>query len=302
VGELVQRDLCFTSNVMIPATRTRFGATDWFVALVMNLMWGLNIIAVKMSVDLVEPLTAAALRQIIVFLVCFHALRIIPGKMRELVALGILSGGLFYVVVNLSFAVSSNVSALAIAGQLGAPFSLILAGSVAFAGVILLAFDPDAANELPGLGLTAIASMLWAICSLIQRALKGVPILTIYAWVGVLGSLTLFPLAALVEPEAVRTIPKLPLQTLGWICFSAIGSTLMGQGAMSWLLQRHPISTVVPLSLPTPVLSVIAATLYFKTPLTPVMIAGGVLVMIGVSIITIRTAMQREQGELESAA
>lgn len=102
-------------------------ARDILIACVMNIMWGLNLIAVKMGVDLVSPLTAAWLRQAMVLAICLPALKIIPGKMRELLLLGVLSGALFYIFVNLSLAVSDNVSALAIAGQLGVPFSLIMA-------------------------------------------------------------------------------------------------------------------------------------------------------------------------------
>ena len=86
------------------------------------------------------------------------------------------------IIVNISMAVSTNVSALAIAGQLGAPFSLILAViflgerihkyriagmTLAFSGVVLLVFDPHAVDERLGLALTAMASLVWAICSLI---------------------------------------------------------------------------------------------------------------------------------------
>jgi O-acetylserine/cysteine efflux transporter len=294
---------------MTDAPLTRFGATDLIVAAAMNLMWGLNLIAVKMSVDLIHPLSAAFLRQAIVLIVCLPALKIIPGKMKELLCLGFLSGGLFYIVTNLSMAVSDNISALAIAGQLGVPFSLILAilflgeriqkyrvGGMllSFAGVILLVFDPAAAKQVPGLALTAVASFIWALCSMIQRRLAGTPVLTIYAWVGLIGSIVLLPLALVIEPESVRAIPALPLSTLGWVAFSAIGSTVIGQGAMSWLLQRHNVSTVVPLTLAAPIIAVLTSTLYFGTPLTFMMILGGIIAMIGVGIVTIRTARAGE--------
>jgi predicted membrane protein len=138
--------------------------------------------------------------------------------MRELIALGLLAGGLFYVIVNLSLSVSTNVSALAIAGQMGAPFALILAviflgeriaryriaGMIlAFLGVMTLVFDPHAFDERLGLALTVLGSLVWAICSLIQRRLNGIPVLTIYAWVGVMGTLSLLPVALLVEPQAM---------------------------------------------------------------------------------------------------
>ena len=275
------------------------------IAAVMNIMWGLNLIAVKVSVDLLGALPAALLRQATVFAVCLPFLKVMPGRMRWLVTLGVLSGALFYIAINFSLAVSDNVSALAIAGQLGVPFSLILAIFVlgerihlprvlgivlSFAGVVLLVFDPAAGREVPGLLLTALASLIWAASSLIQRKLIGVPVLTIYAWVGLLGTVILFPVAMLIAPGEMAALPHVPLESFGWVAFSAIGSTVVGQGAMSYLLQRHPVSTVIPLTLAAPVISVLVASWYFGTPLTTLMVMGGLIAMTGVAIVTFRTA------------
>jgi O-acetylserine/cysteine efflux transporter len=284
-------------------------SSDLVIALVMNLMWGCNIVAAKMGVELASPLTAVWLRQVMVAIICLPFLRIIPGKMRPLLALGFLSGVLFYLIIGLSLAVADNISALAIAGQLGVPFSLILAviflkerihiyrtiGVVlSFLGVVVIAFDPAAVHEQLGLALTAVASMIWAICSLIQRRLAGVPVLTIYAWVGAIGSLGMLPVVLIGDPASMMAVPTLPWEAFAWILFSALGSTVIGQGAMSLLIARHPLTTVIPLTLLTPVISVIAASLYFKTKLTPIMITGGVIVMIGIAIVTIRTAQASE--------
>ena len=290
-------------------TSPGFGTRDVLVAIMMNVLWGLNLIAVKMAVGAMGAFTAATLRQAIVFIVCASALRIVPGKMRELLLLGVLSGGLFYVFINAAVAVADNVSALAIAGQVGVPISLLLGVvflgerihrarivgiGLSFAGVVVLVFDPAIAREIPGLLLTVCSSVVWSISSLIQRRLRGVPVLTIYAWMGLIGTLVLAPLAWIFEPAQVHALPDVPLRDFGWVIFSAIGSTMLGHGAMSWLLQRHPISAVVPLTLATPVISVTAASLFFATPLTPIMIAGGTVALIGVAIVTIRTARTRE--------
>lgn len=288
-----------------PAEKQPFGLPDLIAVATMNLLWGLNVIAVKISVDAVSPTTAAFLRQLIVLLVCATALRIVPGKMRALTALGILSGGAFYLALNLGLAVATNVGALAIAGQLGVPFALLLsilvfkerihlprmAGiALSLAGVGILVFDPRIADELLGIGLTALGSLFWAIASLIQRTLVGVRILTIYAWIGLWGSITLGLTAWAFEPAAFAGIRDIPLHTMGWIAFSAIGSTVMAHGAMSWLLQRHPVATVIPLTLAAPVISVFTAAWYFSTPVTAIMVIGGALAMLGVAIVTIRTA------------
>src|SRR3546814_965632 len=107
--------------------------------------------------------------------------------MGTLLILGAISGAIFYIPLNLALAVSDNAATIAIAGQLGAPFALILsiiflgdriglprlAGIVmAFAGVMLLAFDPAAVDNLPGLALTALSPVFWAIPSLLQRDRK----------------------------------------------------------------------------------------------------------------------------------
>lgn len=277
----------------------------------MNLLWGLNMIPAKMAVAEIAPLTAALLRQGIVLLVCLAWLRRVPGRTGVLVLLGLLNGGLFYVFINLSLAVSRNVGALAIAGQLGVPFSLILAVLVlrervgwprvagvalSFAGVGVLLFDPAIAGEAWGLLLTAAASLVWAGSSLIQRRLGGVPILTIYAWIGLVGALTMAPLAWLFEPAALARVGDLRAASLGWVAFSAIGSTVLGHGSMLWLLQRHPVSTVVPLTLAAPVISVFAAAYYFGTPLTPGMLAGGGVAMLGVAVVSVRSARAAEEG------
>ena len=283
----------------------RLGPRDIAVAVVMNLLWGMNIIAVKMAVIEVQPLTAAFLRQAIVMIVCLSWLRVVPGRMRELLALGVLTGALYFVVINLSMKVATNVSALAIAGQLGVPFSMLLAVLVlkerihkyriagvalSLLGVGILVFDPAVANEMPGIALTVLASLIWSASSLIQRNLKGVPVLTIYAWIGLVGTVLLVPVVAAIEPDGMRAIPHIPLKSFGWVAFSAIGSTLIGHGSMSWLLQRHPVSSVTPLTLAAPVLSVAFASMFFRTPLTPLMILGGIVALTGVAIVTIRSA------------
>lgn len=288
---------------------SRFGPRDIVVALAINLVWGLNIVAVKMSVLAVPPFTSALLRQAMVLLVCLPWLRIVPGRMRDLIALSVIIGGAFFAVVNLSLAVTDNVGALAIAGQLAAPFSLILAivflgerigvvrvggMALAMAGCAMLVFDPAVAKELPGVLLTIFSAALWAVGSLLQRRLTGVGIPTMYAWVGLGGVIVLAPLALIFEPSAMTGATAIPPAAFGWIAFSALGSTLIGSGGMAWLLRRHPITSVVPVTLGAPVIGVVASGIVFGNPLTPVMVLGGTIALAGVAIVTMRTASARE--------
>ncbi|MBC7987518.1 MAG: EamA family transporter [Sphingomonadaceae bacterium] len=279
-------------------------ARDMLVLVAINILWGLNIVAVKFTVVDVPPFTSAALRMAMVCLLCLPAIRIVPGAMRDILIFGALMGAGFFALTNLSLTVADNVSALAIAGQLGTPFALILgviflgerigrrrlAGiALALSGIAMLVFDPGLVSELLGLAITALASLVWAVGSIFQRQLKDVPVRTVYGWMGLLGMIGLSCLVLVFEPDSPGNLPDIPLAAWGWIAFSAIGSTLIGYGGMSWLLQRHPVSTVVPLLLPSPVIAVTASSLAFGVRLTPLMILGGIVAMIGVAIISIRS-------------
>lgn len=292
------------------ADPVRFGPRDLAVALAINLVWGLNIVAIKMSVTQVPPFTAALLRQVMVLVICLPWLRVVPGRMRELIILSAVIGGLFFAVVNLSVAFTDNIAALAIASLLGAPFSLILAIlflgerigltrvsgiALAMGGCVLLVFDPAVGREIPGLLLTALASLLWAVGSLLQRRLVGVSVMTMYAWIGLGGVAILGPLALLLEPAAMTGGSPISVAALGWIAFSALGSTLIGSGGMAWLLQRHPVTTVIPVTLGAPVIGVVASSLVFGNALTPVMVAGGMIALAGVAVVTMRTASAGER-------
>lgn len=281
------------------------GPRDLLVVIAINLAWGLNIVAIKLAVTAIPPFATGALRMLVVLAVCAPFLRIVPGRMRALLAVGLVSGGLFLIPVNLSLRVSDNISALAIAGQLGVPFSLLLGVvflkeriawprligiALSFGGVVLLVFDPAVASEVPGLLLTTLGTLIFAVGSLLQRRLAGVPVLTIYAWIGLIGAITLFPLSLLFEPGAIANLPDARLGSFGYIVFAALGSTVIGQGGMAWLLQRHPIATVLPLTLGSPVIAVLASSYAFGTVLTPLMIIGGIIAMSGVAIITLRSA------------
>ncbi len=274
-----------------------------------DLIWAFNIVAVKEAVTAVHPLTAVALRYAIVLIVCLPWLRWLPGRMVTVLITGVVAGALFMGLGGLSFALADNVSALAIAGQLGVPFSLLLAVFIyrerihwprisgvvlSFLGVAVLGFDPAIAHESIGLWLTVGASLAWASGNLLFRKLAGVSVLTIHAWLALVSTPLLVTASLIFEPGALANVPNLSIGTWGWLTYSALGASLLGHGGMSWLFQRYPVSTVSPLTLPTPILSVIVAVLAFGTPITSQMIIGGILALAGVAIITLRTAQARD--------
>jgi O-acetylserine/cysteine efflux transporter len=117
-----------------------------------------------------------------------------------------------------------------------------------------------------------------------------VPVLTLYGWQAIVSLPVLLLASALFEPGGISGLPDVPLTAFGWIVYSAIAASLVGHAGMSWLVQRYPVTLITPFTLPTPLLAVMFATIAYGTPVTPMMVAGGVLTLIGVAIITLRTA------------
>ncbi|WP_244309675.1 EamA family transporter [Sphingobium fuliginis] len=104
----------------------RFGPLGMVLALLVNLTFALNVIAMKVVVDATAPLLSVALRMGVVFLLCAPAIRSLPGRTGWLALYGFLNGGLFLLLLNIALFMATNVGALAIAGQLSVPFSLLL--------------------------------------------------------------------------------------------------------------------------------------------------------------------------------
>ena len=274
-------------------------------ALLINLIWAFNVVAIKYTVDDVGPLTVVTVRYAIVALACLPWLRWQPGRMRALLLTGLVAGALFMGLGSLSFAVAKNISAVSIAGQLGVPFSLMLgvlvfgerirwprivAVALSFAGVVVMGFDPAIANEGLAIWLTVAASVCWAVGNLLFRNLAGVPMLTTHGWLAVVSLPVVAAMALLFEPGGLQGVARISAENWGWLTYSALLASLVGHGGMSWLFQRYPMATVAPLTLPTPLLAVLFSVLILDNVLTAQMIVGGVLTLIGVAIITLRTA------------
>jgi O-acetylserine/cysteine efflux transporter len=280
------------------------------------LVWAGNIIAIKEAVTAIPPILAVALRYAVMLPVCLPHMRWLegrpedgrpPARMLLVLLAGTFGGGLHFTLGAIAFGAATNLSALAIAGQLGVPFSLLLAILVfgerihwrrtlgillAFAGVAALVFDPRIVDERLALLLTVIASFLWASSTLLLRRLSGVHVLNLMGWQAAASLPLLLAASAILEPGAIARLGDIPLAAFGWVAYSALLGSLVGHAGMAWLLQRYPVSTITPLTLPTPLLSIALATAVYGTPFTWVMAAGAAMTLSGVAIIVLRTARQ----------
>lgn len=285
--------------------------------LFIDLLWAANLVATKEAVSVVPPLLATALRFAIVLPVCVPHMAIVPGRMPLILGAGLVAGALHFGLGAASIHLATNLSALAIVGQLGVPFSLLLAILVdgeriawrrtlgillAFAGVTLLVFDPAIADERLAILLTSGAALCWGAATLIFRRLPGVHVLNLQGWQALVSLPALLVASALLEPGAIAGAGGVPLSAMGWIAYSALAASLVGHAGMSWLLQRYPVTSITPLTLPTPLLAVIIASAVYGTAITLPMVIGGLMTLAGVAIIALRSAARMRAGGTDKRA
>lgn len=279
------------------------------LVIAINLVWALNVVALKIGVQNLAPLATAFVRFAVVLLVCLPWLRWIPSKIHLIVATALVAGAGYNALNATGFSLANNVSALAIVGQLGVPFSILMAAAflrervewkqwlgvlLALAGVAVITFDARIFDERLGLLLVITACAFWACGNLLFRHLKTVSVLNIHGWLALI-SLPCLGLASLIsEPGALARIFSLPANVWGWLIFSALGSSILGHVGMSWLLQRYPVGTILPLTIPSPILAVIFSAIAFDIALTIELIIGGLITIAGIVVIISQIAKKSE--------
>ncbi len=271
--------------------------------LLVNVVWGLATVATKVALGQLPPVMATAMRFSLIGLVLLPVLRWQPGRMRHILAVAVSAGGVQLGLFYAGLSYSSGVASTAILGQLGVPFSTILSifllgetvrwrrwGGIilAFSGTMVLGFDPRVLDHPLGAGLVLAATFVGASSSILMRKLQGVGVFQLQAWIAVISAPILIPVTLIFETGQWAAIQAADNFTLACIAYTALASSLVGHGGMYFMLQRYPVSLVMPLTLLAPFLTVVFGILFLGEALTTRLVLGGAITFIGVLIITLR--------------
>jgi len=226
-----------------------------------------------------------------------------PGQMGTMLLVSQTMGSLHFAAIFSGLALAEDVTAVAVATQLGVPFatvlSVLLLGEkvgwrratgivMAFGGVVLVSFDPAVLSYLDGLGLVTLGALFGAIGVIGMKRLRGVGSFEMLAWISVLSSPVLLAFSLMTEHGQL-----LAMRTADWGGWLALGYTslvasLVGHGGMYYLLQRYDVSLVTPFTLLATVFAMALGVLLLDNRLTAYMVAGGALTLAGVLIIAVR--------------
>jgi O-acetylserine/cysteine efflux transporter len=267
------------------------------LALLVVAVWGTNFVVIKAALATLPPLLFATLRFALAFLpaALFVARPAMPW--RTLAGYGVLIGagqfGLLFIAMRGD--ITPGLASLVIQTQVFFTIGLALlfnrerlvaaqvaALLLAAAGLGLIGWHTDASTTPLGLALVLAAALCWAAGNTLAQRAGKVSALGFMVWSSVFAVPPLLALSLLLEGPALMAHG---LSQAGWgtwaaVLWQALGNTLFGYGAWSWLLARHPAATVSPMALLVPVFGMAASALVLAEPL-PAWKLGAAALLIG---------------------
>lgn len=275
--------------------------------LLVTLIGGTNFLAVKFTVTEIPPVFASALRFLISGVILLPFLKIQPGRMRQLMFTALNIGVLNFALVYVGFARAGDVSTVAIVSQAAVPFSMILAvvllkervgfwrisaTAVSLAGILLLGFDPRVFEYIDAVFLILGGVAAFSFGTIQMRQLGNVPPLVFMAWLSLLASTSQFALSFFLESGQIALTLGASKLALGGLFYTAVISTVFAHATFYYVLQRNPVSRVMPFTVLAPLFAVVLSIVVLGEVLSDRVLAGGLLTFAGVSVITFRNRQE----------
>jgi len=188
-------------------------------------------------------------------------------------------------------------------GQLGVPFSTLMSMAflgekvgwrrgmgimLAFAGVLLIAVDPESFSVSIGLLYIAAAAFIASIGGILMKRMTPIPVLQMQGWVGLFSFAPLFVLSAFVEQGQWGAFVSGSWLVWSATVFAVVGVSIFGHGAFYHLIKKYDISLLSPLTLMTPIWGVVLSIVLLKDAITAQLILGAIISLGGVFVIAVR--------------
>jgi O-acetylserine/cysteine efflux transporter len=276
---------------------------DLLLLLGINLIWGVNLVISKIGLAQIPSILFTLLRFLILAVVLTPWLRVARGQMSALAVAAVFTGALPFALYFWGLGISTNVAAVAIASQLSVPFTTLLSvallGEVvhwrrwsgivlSFAGVLVMGFDPSVASQWQSMSLVIGGAFVGSVGLIGIKKLHGFRPLELQAWIAWLSLPVLLVMSLEFERPDLSALAHVSVGAWAALAFTALGASLVAHTGYFYLVQRYPVTSVAPVTTLSPVFSVLLSVLLLGEVLSNRLIAGGVLTLAGIVIITLR--------------
>lgn len=272
------------------------------------IIWGFTFVAGKAGVEEIPPMLFTGLRYLLLAVVLLPFLKMHKGMMRDILIISVAMGGLHFSLFYAGMALSKNVSAVAILGQMGAPFATLLsvlilsekvglrritALCLSFGGVMIVGFDPIVFNDLDGVFFVIGAAFAGSIGTIVMRQMKEIKPFELQAWIAIISFPYLFILSAIFESNHIEVLEQASWTAWGGVLYTALGASLIGHAGMFYLIQRYEVSLISTLTLLAPVFGVLFGVFVWGDETSTRFLIGGAIVLLGSLVIVEREGGKR---------
>lgn len=268
-----------------------------------NIVWALNVVVSKLAIaDLgAPPLFYAFLRSVIVAVVLLPVLRPLPARLWQVLLVGLAISGGSFALLFMGLATASP-SAAGVVSLTGAPmtvlFAIIFLGErvrwrrglgigLAFGGVLFAMAGDNQMETGTGLLLVFVSAVIGALGSVFVKRLE-LPSIRLQAWAAVASIAVLLPLTLMLESGQSASFAAAPLEMAACLFFASIVVSVGAHTAYYRLLQEHDANLIVPLTLFTPILTILFGAWLTGDAIGVRLLIGGAIALAGVAIIVLR--------------
>ncbi|MFC7378507.1 DMT family transporter [Brevundimonas sp. GCM10030266] len=265
-------------------------------------IWGVNNAAAKVATEVLPPLMTGALRFAIAALCLVPFVRPPFPNWKSLLLIVVIGGPLHYGLVYLAFWLAHDVSPVSVATQLWVPFTALFAFlvlgeklsraaligmGVAFLGVAWMTLDAHAIEDWKAVAVGVVAASAWAMTTVIARRTTSIPPLKMQGLLALVALPTLAFASAFFERGQMEALQK--ADALIWACliWAGVVSSVLATTLVFWLVQKRPAGRVTPYLLATPVVSILIGWSLMGDVLTPQILTGAGMTLLGVAVVAI---------------
>jgi O-acetylserine/cysteine efflux transporter len=271
------------------------------LALAVVAVWGSNFVVIALALAKLPPLLLATLRFACAFLPGALLLPKPKVPLRTLAAYGLAIGvgqfALLYLAMTrfISPGLASPVVQLQVFFTIGIALVVLrervrahqlVALALAAAGIALIGVNTDGDATPLGLALVLCAALGWASGNVIGKRAAPEDMLAFTVWSSAFAVPPLLALSFAFEgaPAMAAGLRAADLGTWAAVLFQGWGNTLFGYGAWNWLLGRHPVATIAPLSLLVPIFGMSGSAWLLGERLPAWKLAAAALVLGGLAL------------------
>ncbi|MGN8245089.1 EamA family transporter [Cellulomonas soli] len=299
---------------------------DRLLAVTVAVCWGLNFLAIHLSLAQFPPFFLVALR---FALLAVPTVLLVPRPAvawRWILGYGVGFGVLQFVFLYLAMDTGMPTGLASLVLQSSAPFTVLLAGVllrerftarqavgiglavIGLGGIAVHRAQLDGGATLLPVLLTLCGGLGWAFGNLANRQARAPEPLRLTLWMSVVPPVPMLALSLATEGPAQIADSLSGLGTrqgllaLAGLLYTVLVATLLGSGLWTALMARHPSSVVAPFSMLVPVVGIGTSWLVLREPTPLVEIVLGTLVVGGVLLGSSRAAQTGRTGTTSAEA